>query len=113
MFTALHDWQVIGQALEYQQEGPNIDIFSQKGGEGNVVGSPPFSLNDEVTLYARVTFIAFRSRTSLLLFKPLTPMGEHMFYMGRLMGLESLQRRSVCLPLGLRRILVSGKFLQQ
>jgi len=75
MFTTLHDWRVIGKTLEYQQEGSNIDIFTQKGGEGNVVGSPPFSLNDEVTFYAKVTYSSFPEQNKFVAFQIINPYG--------------------------------------
>jgi hypothetical protein len=86
IFNTLPNWHVTGQELKYQQEGLNIDIFTQKGGEGNFNGSPPFSLNDEVTLYANVTYAGWPEQNKFVAFQIFKPYGETYILYGETNG---------------------------
>ena len=55
---------------------PSVDVFTQRGGAGKLVPSPPFCPDEEVILYARVTFSDFPEQNKLVAFQIFDPYGE-------------------------------------
>ncbi len=57
-------------------EGRNVDVFTQKGGKGNSVPSPPFYAAEEVIFYANVTYNEWPEQNSFVAFQVLDMYGN-------------------------------------
>lgn len=55
---------------------PSVDVSTQRGGAGELVPSPPFCPDEEVILYARVTFSDFPEQNKLVAFQIFDSYGE-------------------------------------
>ncbi len=55
---------------------PSVDVSTQRGGVGELVPSPPFCPDEEVILYARVTFSDFPEQNKLVAFQIFDSCGE-------------------------------------
>lgn len=69
-------WRAIGERSSPLLGVPSIDVFTQKGGEGKLVASPPFYPDEEVMLYARVTFSDYPEQNKFVAFQIFDPYGE-------------------------------------
>jgi hypothetical protein len=52
---------------------PNLDIFTQKGGKGCAVPSPPFCLGEEIILYANATYNRYPEQNKYVTFQMFYP----------------------------------------
>ena len=53
--------------------GPNLDIFTQRGGKGYAVPSPPFCLGEEIILYANATYNKYPEQNKYVTFQMFYP----------------------------------------
>ena len=77
--------------------GRSIDVFSQKGGKGAFVPSPPFCPGDVVFLYANVTYSEWPEQNSDVAFQILDPPQDSFVLYGRT-NASGVAEVSLCLP---------------
>ena len=77
--------------------GGSIDVFSQRGGKGAFVPSPPFCPGDVVFLYANVTYNEWPEQNSDVAFQILNPPQESFVLYGRT-NASGVAAVSLCLP---------------
>lgn len=61
----------------------NVDIFTWKGGQGDSVPSPPFTIEEEIILCANVTYGGWPEPNKDIIFQLIDPMGRTFFLAGR------------------------------
>ena len=64
-------------------EGRILDCFTQKGGKGNSVPSPPFGLGELITLYANLTYNGWPVQTKDVLLQIDDPFSNTFFISGK------------------------------
>ena len=50
------DYAYTASGVYHVSEGRNVDVFTQRGGKGQSVSSPPFTPEEDVMIYANVTY---------------------------------------------------------
>lgn len=64
-------------------EGGKIDVFTQKGGTGHSAPSPPFCPEDEIILYANVTYYEWPEQNKEVTFQIFDPQQDFFILLGR------------------------------
>ncbi|MCW4053227.1 MAG: hypothetical protein NWE78_08495 [Candidatus Bathyarchaeota archaeon] len=75
-WTVPDQWRAVGERSNPLLGVPSIDVFTQRGGEGKLVASPPFCPDEDVILYANVTFSGFPEQNKFVAFQIFDPYGE-------------------------------------
>jgi hypothetical protein len=65
-------WQASAQVYS----GPDVDIFTQRGGKGPAVPSPPFCLGEEIILYANATYNRYPEQKKFVTFQMFYPSND-------------------------------------
>lgn len=81
-FPKVYCYQTSYQTSHQATRG-RVDVFSQKGGRGLTVPSPPYVLLDEVILYANVTYREYPQQNSAVVFEIVNPQGELFVFTAR------------------------------
>lgn len=80
--TQAHDmtkqscWQASAQDSYRVSGGPNLDVFTQRGGKGYAVPSPPFCPGEEIILYANATYNKYPEQNKDVTFQMVYPNKE-------------------------------------
>lgn len=69
--------------LRQAVEGSKIDVFTQKGGKGHSAPSPPFCPEDEVILYANVTYYEWPEQNKEVTFQIFDTQQDFFIFLGR------------------------------
>jgi len=69
-------WQASGQGTYQISGGPNVDVFTQRGGKGCAVPSPAFRPAEEIILYANATYNEYPEQNKYVAFQTFHPNGE-------------------------------------
>ena len=69
-------WQASAQGSYRVSGGPNLDIFTQRGGKGYAVPSSPFCPGEEIILYANATYNKYPEQNKGVQFQMFYPNKE-------------------------------------
>jgi hypothetical protein len=90
-------WQANAQDLFRASGDPNLDIFTQKGGKGHAVPSPPFCPGQEITLYANATYNTYPEQVKYVTFQIFYP-DKECFILAATTNETGIAVASFCLP---------------
>lgn len=66
-------WQASAQGSYRVSGGPNVDVFTQRGGKGYAVPSPPFCPAQEIILYTNATYNEYPEQNKYVTFQTFYP----------------------------------------
>jgi len=69
-------WQASAQNSFKVSGGPNVDVFTQRGGKGHAVPSPAFCPEQEIILYANATYNKYPEQNKYVSFQIFYPNKE-------------------------------------
>ena len=75
-------WQTSDQGSYQVSGGPNVDVFTQRGGKGSGVPSPPFCPPEEIILYANATYNEYPEQNKYVTFQIFYPNEENLILSG-------------------------------
>jgi len=75
-------WQTSGRCTYQVSGGPNVDVFTQRGGKGHGVPSPPFCPAEEIILYANATYNEYPEQNKYVTFQIFYPNEESFILSG-------------------------------